>query len=292
MNANEREGVGISFVKIRVDSRIENGRSRHLRKPIVAANWKMFKTIAEARKFVREFAPMVSNVNDVDIVLCPPFTALAAVGDAVKGSNVRLGAQDIFWKEQGAYTGEISPLMLKDVGCDYVIVGHSERRGRFGKAEFDADLLTVFGDNDATVNTKAQAALAHGLTPILCVGETIAERRAGDTDAVVRGQVKAALNGLNQQNIVFAYEPVWAIGTGEVCGASEANRVIALIRTTIGEVLGGDAAAAIRIQYGGSVKPDNIAELIGQSDIDGALVGGASLEAKSFAAIVQACSQQ
>jgi triosephosphate isomerase len=254
----------------------------------------MFKTIAEARDFVAQFAPLVADVSDVDVVLCPPFTALSAVGEAVKGSNVRLGAQDIFWKEQGAYTGEVSPLMLKDVGCDVVIVGHSERRGRFGKAEFSAELATVFGDNDATVNVKAQAALAHGLTPIICVGETIAERRAGNTDSVVCGQVKAALNGLAETPappIVFAYEPVWAIGTGEVCDAPEANRVIALIRQTIGEVLGADAAA-IRIQYGGSVKPDNIAELIAQSDIDGALVGGASLEAKSFAEIVKACSKK
>ncbi len=262
-----------------------------MRKPIIAANWKMFKTIGEAREFVAQFVPLVADVSDVDIVLCPPFTALSAVGEAVKGSNVRLGAQDIFWKEQGAYTGEVSPLMLKDVGCDYVIVGHSERRGRFGKAEFSAELARVFGDNDATVNVKAHAALAHGLTPILCVGETIAERRAGNTDGVVCEQVKVALNGLNSGDIVFAYEPVWAIGTGEVCDAPEANRVIALIRQTIGEVLGADAAAAIRIQYGGSVKPDNIAELIAQSDIDGALVGGASLEAKSFAAIVKACSR-
>jgi triosephosphate isomerase len=269
--------------------------SNPLRKPIIAANWKMFKTIAEAREFVAQFAPLVADVGDVDVVLCPPFTALSAVGEAVKGLNVRLGAQDIFWKEQGAYTGEVSPLMLKDVGCDYVIVGHSERRGRFGKAEFSAELATVFGDNDATVNVKAQAALAHGLTPILCVGETIAERRAGNTDSVVCGQVKAALKGLAETPpppIVFAYEPVWAIGTGEVCDAAEANRVIALIRQTIGEVLGADAAATIRIQYGGSVKPDNIAELMAQSDIDGALVGGASLEAKSFAEIVKACQKR
>ncbi len=263
-----------------------------MRKPIVAANWKMFKTIGEAKEFVRQFAPLVAGVDDVDIVLCPPFTALSAVGDAVKTSNVRLGAQDIFWKEQGAYTGEVSPLMLKDVGCTYVIVGHSERRGRFGKAEFDTDLLTVFGDNDATVNAKAKAALKHGLTPIICVGETFAERRTGNTDAVVSGQMKAALRELNSQNVVFAYEPVWAIGTGETCDAQEANRVIALIRRTIAAVLGNDAAQAVRIQYGGSVKPDNIAELIAQPDIDGVLVGGASLDPKSFAEIVKACSKK
>lgn len=264
-----------------------------MRQPIIAANWKMFKTIAEAREFVAQFLPLVADVSGVEVVLCPPFTALAAVGEVIKGSNVRLGAQDVFWKEQGAYTGEVSPLMLLDVGCGYVIVGHSERRGRFGKAEFSAELATVFGDNDATVNAKARAALAHGLTPIICVGETIAERRAGDTDRVVCGQVKAALNGLAATPpppLVFAYEPVWAIGTGEVCDAAEANRVIALIRQTIGEVLGADAAAAMRVQYGGSVKPENIAELIAQSDIDGALVGGASLEAKSFAEIVKAWS--
>lgn len=264
-----------------------------MRTPFIAGNWKMHKTIAEAVAFVDELKGMVGDITSVEIGVCPPFTALQATTHAAAGSNIRVGAQGMFWKEQGAYTGEISPVMLKDVGCKYVIIGHSERRGRFGVPEegMTEELLKVFGDTDASVNIKAKAALAHDLTPILCVGETLAERKAGRTDDVVKTQVRAALNGLSVREVacvVFAYEPVWAIGTGEVCEAHEANRVCSLIRETIAHVANPDVAEGVRVQYGGSVKPDNIAELIAKPHIDGALVGGASLKAESFAVIVRA----
>jgi triosephosphate isomerase len=206
---------------------------------------------------------------------------------------IALGAQDVFWKEQGAYTGQIAPSMLTDLGCRYVIVGHSERRGRFGVPEpdFDATILAHFGDSDATVNRKLRAALAAGLIPICCVGETLAERQQGRTDTVVSLQTEAALNAVpaeQARQVVFAYEPVWAIGTGEVCQAEEANRVCGVIRQAARRRYGSETAEAIRIQYGGSVKPDNAVSLLAQPEIDGALVGGASLKVPDFLAILAA----
>ncbi|MCX7968261.1 MAG: triose-phosphate isomerase [Armatimonadetes bacterium] len=268
-----------------------------MRTPVVAANWKMNKTIGEARSFVEAFLPLVSDVDDCTIVICPPFTALAAVGEMLKGTKIALGAQDMFWREQGAFTGEISPVMLTDVGCSFVIIGHSERRGRFGKPEPDLEdqsLRSVFGETDESVNKKVHAALSHGLTPIVCVGETLAEREQGLTDEIVSTQLKKALDGLTEEQaskVVIAYEPVWAIGTGKVCDAPEANRVCGLIRKIISDLFGEPVAQSVRIQYGGSITPDNIPDLAAQEHIDGGLVGGASLKPDSFAAIVKTVAQ-
>ncbi len=264
-----------------------------MRTPIIAGNWKLNKTIGEAVAFVNELKPLVADASDVEVLLCPVATVLAPASEAAAGSNVLLGGQNLFWKESGAYTGEVSAALLKDAGCSYVIVGHSERRGRFGvpEPELEGDAGKVFGDTDEAVNRKAIAALAGGLTPIICVGETLAERRAEKTDDVVRDQVAAALKNIDSQEVVFAYEPVWAIGTGETCAAEEADRVCGVVRSAIAEILGEQAANAIRIQYGGSVKPDNAADLLGRDNIDGALVGGASLKADSFSQIIQAASK-
>ncbi|MGC8667928.1 MAG: triose-phosphate isomerase [Chthonomonadales bacterium] len=265
-----------------------------MRKTIIAGNWKMHKTCAEATALVQNLAPLVAGrTSSVDVVVCPPYTALYATAHALSGTGIRLGAQDVFWKDQGAYTGRVSPPMLLELGVAYVIVGHSEARGRFGVPEPDLteDLLRQFGDTDASVNRKLLAALAAGLHPICCVGETIAERNAGKTDAVIEAQMRGALADVARQDIqrvIFAYEPVWAIGTGEVCHAQEANRVCEAIRSIVAGLYGSEAAEAIRVQYGGSVKPDNAASLLSQPHIDGALVGGASLKAADFAAIVNA----
>jgi triosephosphate isomerase (TIM) len=265
-----------------------------MRRKIIAGNWKMNKTVGEAVTLINELKPMVSDRPDVEVLVCPPFTALYAAREALSGSGIGLGAQDMFWKEKGAYTGQIAPGMLTDVGVGHVIVGHSETRGRFGVPEpdFDETVLRYFGESDTTVNRKLRAALDHGLTPICCVGETIDERRAGKTDEVVSGQTERALEGVGDALIpvvVFAYEPVWAIGTGEVCDSTEADRVCAVIRATVERLYGIPTSDEVRIQYGGSVKPDNAAELIAQPNIDGALVGGASLKAADFAAVVNAC---
>lgn len=239
-----------------------------MRRPIIAGNWKMNKTVAEAVDLVRAIRRGLNEVEGVDRVLCPPFTALAAVKDLLQASKIGLGAQDMYWQEKGAYTGQISALMLKEL-CQYVILGHSERRA-------------YFGETDEGVNRKVKAALAHGLTPIVCVGETEAQYDAGQTGAVVGGQVRGCLAGLTAEQIaglVIAYEPVWAIGTGKAATPAGAGAVIGLtIRGAVAELAGEAAAQAVRIQYGGSVTPDNIAEFMAHPDIDGALVGGASLK--------------
>lgn len=268
----------------------------NLRRPVVAANWKMHKTIGEALGFVNAWRERAAQIQRTDVVLCAPFTALASLAQAVEGLPVAVGAQDLFWEKQGAYTGEISPTMLTDAGCYYVIVGHSERRGRFGSYDRfpDPALLGVFGDNDTTVRAKVKAALENGLTPILCVGETLPERQQGITDEVVSLQVKRALWGLHPkevERVVIAYEPVWAIGTGEVCDAPEANRVIGLIRQILCEVFGEDVARSVRILYGGSINPSNFGEIVHQPEVDGGLVGGASLDPDSFAQLVELCEQ-
>lgn len=264
-----------------------------MRQTIIAGNWKMNCTRAEGLALVRELLPLLKEQNRAEVVLCPPFTLLSTIGDALRETNIALGAQDVFWKEKGAYTGQIAPRMLTDLGCQYVIVGHSEPRGRFGVAEpdFNAEALAYFADNDETVNRKQLAALASGLTPICCVGETLSERQAGKTDSIVTGHTEAALRGVSADQaakLVFAYEPVWAIGTGEVCAPDEAERVCGVIRQTVGQLFGAEAAESVRVQYGGSVKPDNARELLAKPNIDGALVGGASLKAADFAAIVAA----
>lgn len=248
-----------------------------MRKPIIAGNWKMHKTVTEALELIQELGKMVVGAEKAEVVVCPPFTALYPARGTLGTAGIKLGAQDVYWENQGAFTGEISPLMLKDVGCDYVIIGHSERR-------------QFFGETDETVNKKLKAALAQGLTPILCVGESLAEREAGATEQLVGSQVKSDLTGLTSEQVsgmVIAYEPIWAIGTGRTASADDANAVCAFVRRTVAEEFGSAVAAKVRVQYGGSVKPDNIAELMSKSDIDGALVGGASLDAATFAKIVK-----
>ncbi|HIE09606.1 MAG TPA: triose-phosphate isomerase [Armatimonadetes bacterium] len=264
-----------------------------MRTPLMAANWKMHKTVGEARETVRALWERIREVEGVEVVICAPFTCLFAVGEEVRGTRMRLGAQNMFWREEGAFTGEVSPLMLKDLGCEFVIVGHSERRGRFGVPDEEMrrpELRSIFGETDHTVNLKVKAAHKHGLIPIVCVGETIEERRAGRIDEVVRGQIERGLSGLSPDEMrrtVIAYEPVWAIGTGEVCDPPEADRVIGLIRGKVAEMYGEEVAREVRVLYGGSIKPENIGGFVEYEGIDGGLVGGASLKADSFAEIVR-----
>ncbi|KPJ61903.1 MAG: triosephosphate isomerase [Deltaproteobacteria bacterium DG_8] len=248
-----------------------------MRRPLIAGNWKMNKNSAESIKLVSELREMVSDVSDVEIVVAPPFTALGSVEATIKDSNIFLSAQNTFWQEIGAFTGEISPSMLKDVGCQYTIIGHSERR-------------QYFAETNETVNKRLQAALKASLTPIVCIGETLEEREAGKTLAVIEQQVREGLNGLSSEEmekVVIAYEPVWAIGTGKTATPDQAQEVHKFIRDQIAQIFGEGVAENIRVLYGGSVKPDNIDQLMAQKDIDGALVGGASLKAESFARIVK-----
>jgi triosephosphate isomerase (TIM) len=247
-----------------------------VRRTIVAANWKMHKTVREAEAFVAAFLPRVAGVRDVEIVLAPPFTALAAVGAKLAGSTVALAAQNVNPEKQGAFTGEIAPGMLVELGCRYGIVGHSERRA-------------LYGEGDALVARKAAALLEHGIWPIVCVGETLEQREQGRTSAVVSAQLEGSLASVppaRAEDVVVAYEPVWAIGTGKTATPELAQEVHALIRAQLRRRFGG-AGDRIRIQYGGSVKPDNAASLLAQADVDGALVGGASLEPEGFARIVR-----
>lgn len=249
-----------------------------MRRRFIAGNWKMNKTASEAAQLAREILERLQPVGDgVEVAVFPPFTALHAVGQVLQGTGIKWGAQNVHAEPSGAFTGEVSVPMLVDLGCDYVILGHSERR-------------QYFGETDAEVNRKAKAALAGGLGVIICVGETWEERDSGRTEEVVTTQVRESLAGLESddpEKIVIAYEPVWAIGTGKTATGEEANRVIGIIRKTIADVLGEAQAAATRIQYGGSVKPDNIREFLEQPEIDGALVGGASLTADSFYDLVK-----
>jgi triosephosphate isomerase len=251
-----------------------------MRTPIVAGNWKMHKTIAEAVELTRGVRRGVMDLEGVEVVLCPPFTALAVVRDTIGPAKIGLGAQTMYFEEQGAFTGEVSPPMLAEL-CQYVILGHSERR-------------QFFGETDEGVNKKAKAALAHGLTPIICVGEHLEQNQAGETEAVVGGQVRAAFQGMSSEEaaqVVVAYEPIWAIGTGLAAVPAEVNRIIALnIRGPLADTYGEAVAQSIRVQYGGSVKPDNMADFAIQSEIDGALVGGASLKADGFLGIIKAAS--
>ncbi len=263
------------------------------RQPIIAGNWKLNKgTAGEASALAAEVASVVSGAS-AQVVVCVPFTVLSVVSEALAGSAVGLGAQSCFWKESGAYTGQVAPSMLKSVGCTHVILGHSETRGRYGVPEpdFTPEVLAHFGESDATVNKKTKAALVAGLVPIVCIGETLAERESGKTDAVVSAQVTGALAGLapaEVSSLVLAYEPVWAIGTGKTCDTAEANRVCGVVRAAVASLVGDESAQAVRIQYGGSMKPDNATELLSMEHIDGGLIGGASLKAGDFAAIVLA----
>ncbi|MCR4419150.1 MAG: triose-phosphate isomerase [Clostridia bacterium] len=248
-----------------------------MRTPLIAANWKMHKTIPEAEALARELLPLVADVEDREVVLCPPFPALAAVAAACRGSRVAVGAQDLHWEAQGAYTGAVSAPMLLAAGCRYVIVGHSERR-------------RYFGEDDATVNKKLAAAFQAGLKPILCLGETLAQRELGLTEALCEIQLRQALAGVEAgriENLVVAYEPVWAIGTGRTPVPEEAQAVVAFLRRALAGMYGPEPAGRVRLLYGGSVTPENIGSFMAQPDIDGALVGGASLKAETFAAIVK-----
>ena len=241
-------------------------------KYFIAANWKMNKTIAETREFLRSFVPAVQKVTDVDIIIAPPFTSLSAAADEIKDTNIQLAAQDIFWEEKGAYTGEISPLMLLDAGCKHVIIGHSERR-------------QYFSEEDVIVNRKIKAAKKAGLGVIFCVGESLEEREAGKTFDVIKREVEMGLAEIDPENLVVAYEPIWAIGTGKTATNEQAQEVHAYIRKILGNLY-GSKAEDIRILYGGSVTPDNVDSLMACKDVNGALVGGASLKPESFAKIV------
>jgi len=247
-----------------------------MRKPVIAGNWKLFKSIAEATSLVTELKTLVAKTKNVEIVVAPVFTALDRVSESVSGSNINVAAQNCFWEEEGAFTGEVAPKLLKDAGCSHVIIGHSERR-------------QYFAETDGTVNKKTKAAIAAGLTVIVCVGETLAERELEKTFSVIENQIKFGLEGFSPEvvtRVIIAYEPVWAIGTGKTASDEQAQEVHFFIRNLLTRLFGQSTADAVRILYGGSVKPDNVKGLMAQSDIDGALVGGASLKADSFAAII------
>lgn len=247
-----------------------------MRRPLMAGNWKMHKTIPEAVAMVQELKEKISDVKDIDVLICPTFTALYSLSSQTKGSNIKIGAQNLFWEPKGAFTGEISADMIVDAGCSYVIIGHSERR-------------QYFGETDETVNKKVKAALKAGLIPIICVGETLQERETDVTFKVIERQVRDGIKDLTSEQsskIVIAYEPVWAIGTGKTASPEQAQEVHCFIRKVYSEMYSA-ASDAIRILYGGSVKPDNVSELMKKQDIDGGLVGGASLEASSFEKLIK-----
>lgn len=256
-----------------------------MRKPFVAGNWKMFKTVVEARHLVSELVPGLQAIEGVDKVLCPPFTSILAVAALLEGTDIGLGAQNMYWEPAGAFTGEISPLMIAEY-CSYVIIGHSERR-------------TYFGETDGTVNRKIQAALVHGLVPILCVGETLEENESGRTVEVISQEVRAGLDGIaslaesgGSNLLVLAYEPVWAIGTGRAATAPDAVAVISkVIRPVLADLFNEEFSQNVRILYGGSVNGANAAEFFAEQEIDGALVGGASLKVSDFTQIVQAAAR-
>ncbi len=247
------------------------------RLPFIVGNWKMNKTVGEALDLVRELKASLQNHRDVEVAVAPPFTALYPVKKELEGSSIQLAAQNLFWEEKGAFTGEVSPLMLREVGCQYVIIGHSERR-------------QFFGETDETVNRKIKSALSHDLKVIFCIGETLREREEGRTFSVVEHQIEGGLKGLGEgeiRGLVIAYEPVWAIGTGKTATPQQAEEVHRFIREKLETLYSKEISQRIRIQYGGSVTPENIKGLMDQDNIDGALVGGASLKAESFLRIVR-----
>ena len=246
-----------------------------MRKPIIAGNWKMNMTPSQAKELVTDLIPLVKDAA-CDVVVCPPYVDIALVAELVKGTNIQVGAQNIHWAEKGAFTGEISAAMLKEAGAAYAIIGHSERR-------------QYFGETDATVNSRTKAALAASIVPIICVGESLEQREKGETDVVVSGQVKADLADIPGEavaGLVIAYEPIWAIGTGKTATDEQANETIGLIRETIASLYGQAVADQVRIQYGGSMNPKNVKGLMAQAQIDGGLIGGASLKAADFAQVV------
>jgi len=247
-----------------------------MRHPFIAGNWKMFKTVHDTVVYVKEFRRLVKDIEDVEIVIAPPFTAVYAAAEAARNSNIGVAAQNLHWERDGAFTGEIAGPMIKEAGAEYVIIGHSERR-------------TLFGETDQSVNRKIGAGIAAGLVPIVCIGETLAEREAGETLSVLDRQIKSGFDGVTGEQVgalVIAYEPVWAIGTGRTATAGQAQEAHAHIRQRLRQWFGAPAADECHVIYGGSVKPDNTKDLIAQPDVDGALVGGASLDIKSFFEIV------
>ena len=248
-----------------------------MRKPVIAGNWKMYKLLAEAVDTAMALKPLVANATHCEVVIAPVFTAIKTLADRLEGSNIRIAAQDCaLQNEFGAHTGEVAPVMLRDAGCTYVIIGHSERR-------------QFYGETNESINKKTKAALSAGLAAIVCVGESLSEREAGDAESIVKSQLFGGLAGLtvsDLERIIIAYEPVWAIGTGKTATPEQAQEMHGFIRSVLGETHGAEAADSMRILYGGSVKPDNIASLMKNEDVDGALVGGASLEAGSFSRIV------
>ena len=247
-----------------------------MRTPLIAGNWKMYKSVSEAVRYLKEFRDLVKDIDDVEIVVAPTFTALYGAADAARNSNIAVAAQDLYWEREGAFTGEVSGQMIREAGAELVIVGHSERR-------------TLFGETDTTVNRKVHAAYAAGLTPIACIGETLDQRERNETFDVLDRQLKQGLDGLTgdqMAQLVIAYEPVWAIGTGRNATPAQAAEAHSHIRLRLRQWFGSDAAELCHVIYGGSVKPDNIRDLIAQEDVDGALVGGASLEVRSFLDIV------
>ena len=246
-----------------------------MRKPIIAGNWKMNKTPSEAVALVKDLLPLVADAK-AEVVVCPTYVCLPAVAEALKGSNVKLGAQNLHFEKSGAFTGEISADMLKEIGVEYVIIGHSERR-------------QYFAETDETVNKKVKTAIAAGLCPIICVGESLQEREQGITREIVSKQTKLALSGVcgeDVKKLVIAYEPIWAIGTGKTATSDEANETIGDIRNAVKEVFGCEVAQSVRIQYGGSMNPKNVSELMAKEEIDGGLIGGASLKAEDFSKVV------
>ena len=249
-----------------------------MRKPIIAGNWKMHKTVSEAKSFIEEVKGLVPESDEMESVICAPALFLQTLVEETEGYNLKIGAQNMHFEEKGAFTGEISPVALADLGVNYVILGHSERR-------------EMFNETDEGVNKKTHAAFKHNLVPIVCCGETLEQRENGETNDFVGGQIEKALDGLSEDQVkqtVIAYEPIWAIGTGKSSTAEDANEVCAHIRKVVADKFSQEAADAVRIQYGGSVKPENIGEYMGQPDIDGALVGGASLEPQSFLQLLEA----
>ena len=247
------------------------------RRPLIAANWKMHKTNQEANDFMKELLPLIADLKDVDVLVCPPFTLISSVDQGREGSKVLLGAQNMYFEEKGAFTGEVAPAMLKDLNCEFVILGHSERRW-------------IFGENDELINKKVISAFEHDLIPVLCVGEKLEERESGQTEQVILKQLENDLKGVTEdhlKNMVIAYEPVWAIGTGKNASEKDAKEACDLIREFIHSRFGSETSDKVRILYGGSVKPENVKMYMAQEGIDGALVGGASLKADSFASLTK-----
>ncbi|NUL81092.1 MAG: triose-phosphate isomerase [Armatimonadetes bacterium] len=258
-----------------------------MRKRLIAGNWKMHLTPPEAAAYAEQLLRHIPDLDHQDVAVCPAFPALGAVSSVLSGTHIGLGAQNLFWKEQGAYTGQVSPSMIVSCGCRYVILGHSETRGRFGKTDSEDD-LAYFAESDATINRKIKAALPHGLTPILCVGETLSERESVKTDEVIANQLEGALAGIDGEELyglVVAYEPVWAIGTGQACEPDEAERICGQIRAKLADMLGTECAESCRTLYGGSVNGANAGSYLKLPSVDGALVGGASLKSEEFARI-------